>query len=67
MSNMIKSCNKNVINKDVKELKSRNCGVKSKCPLNGHQVTNIIYKCIVLSPEKPNKVYLETAEGDLNK
>ena len=68
MSNMIKSYNKNVINKDVKELKSRNCGVKSKCPLNGRcQVTNIIYKCIILSPDKPNKVYLETAEGDLKK
>ena len=27
----------------------------------------IIYKCTVLSPDKPNKVYLGTAEGDFKK
>ena len=59
MSSMIKSHNKKLINKDVKELKSCNCRVKSECPLNGQcQVTDIIYKCTVLSPDKPNKVYL---------
>ena len=35
MSSMTKSHNKKVINKDVKELKSCNCRVKSECPLNG--------------------------------
>ena len=65
---MIKSHNKKVINKDVKELKSYNCRVKSECPLNGQcRVTDIIYKCTVLSPDKPNKVYLKTAEGDFKK
>ena len=40
----------------------------SKCPLNGKcQVTDIIYKFTVLSPDKPNKVYLKTAEGDFKK
>ena len=68
MSSMTKSHNKKVINKDVKELKSCNCRVKSECPLNGQcQVTAIIYKCTVLSPEKPNKLYLGTAEGDPEK
>ena len=68
MSSMIKSHNKKVINKDVKESKSCNCRVKSECPLNGQcQVTDIIYKCTVLSPDKPNKVYLRTAEGDCKK
>ena len=68
MSSMIKSYNKKVIYKDVKELKSCNCRVKSECPLNGQcQVTDIIYKCTVLSPDKPNKVYLGTAEGDFKK
>ena len=68
MSSMIKSHNKKVINKDVKESKSCNCRVKSECPLNGQcQVTDIIYKCTVLSPDKPNKVYLGTAEGDFKK
>ena len=68
MSSMIKSYNKKVINKDVKESKSCNCGVKSECPLNGQcQVTDIIYKCTVLSPDKPDKVYLGTAEGDFKK
>ena len=65
---MIKSHNKKVINKDVKELKSCNCRVKSECPLNGQcQVTDIIYKCTALSPDKPNKVYLGTAEDDFKK
>ena len=65
MSSMIKSHTKKVINKDVKESKSCNCLVKSKCPLNGQpQVADIIYKCNVLSPDKPNKVYLGNAEGD---
>ena len=40
----------------------------SKCPQNGQcQVTDIIYKFTVLSPDKPNKVYLKTAEGDFKK
>ena len=68
MSSMIKSHSKKVISKDVKEWKSCNCRVKSECPLNGQcQVTDIIYKCTVLSPGKPNKVYLGTAEGDFQK
>ena len=68
MSTMIKFHNKNVINKDVKELKPCNCRVKSECPPNDQcQVTNIIYKCTVLSSNKPNKVYLGTAERDFKK
>ena len=55
MSNMIKSHKKNVINKLVKESKSCNCRVKPEYPLNGQcQVTDIIYKCTVLSQDKPN-------------
>ena len=65
MSSMIKSHCKKVINKDIKESKSCNCRVKFESPLNGQcQVIDIIYKCTVLSPDKPNKVYLRTAEGD---
>ena len=68
MSSMIKSHNKKVINKDVKESKSCNCGIKSECPLNSQcQVTDIIYECTVLSLDKPNKVYLGTAESDFKK
>ena len=68
MSSMIKSHNKKVINKDVKESKLCNCRVKSECPLNGQcQATDIIYQCTVLSPDKPNKLYLGTAEGDFKK
>ena len=45
-----------------------NCRVKSEYPLNGqYQVTDIIYKCTVLSPEKPNRVYLGSTEGDFQK
>ena len=68
MSSMIKSHNKKVIKKGVKELRSCNCRVKSECPLDAQcQVTDIIYKCTVLSPNIPNKVYLGTAEGDFKK
>ena len=68
MSSMIKSHNKKIINEDVKELKSCNCRVKSECPLNGQcQVTDVIYKCTVSSPDKPNKVYLGNAEDDFTK
>ena len=68
MSSMIKSHNKKAINKDIKELKSCNCRVKSECPLNGQcQVSDIIHKCTVLSPDKPNKVYLGNAVGDFKK
>ena len=62
MSSMIKPHFKKVVNKDVKKLKSCHCRIKSECPLNiQFQVTDIIYKCTVLSPDKPNKVYLGTA------
>ena len=65
MSSMIKSHNKNVINKDVKELKPCNCRVKSECPLNDQcKVTDLICQYTVLSPDKRNKVYLRTAKGD---
>ena len=53
MSSMIESRNKNVINKDIKKLKSCNCRLKSECSLNAQcQFTGIIYKCTVLSPGK---------------
>ena len=55
-------------NKDVKELKLCNCRVNSECSLNIEcQATDIICKCTVLSPDKPNKVNLGTAEGDFKK
>ena len=65
---MIKSHNKKVINKNIKETKSCNCRVKSERPLNGQcQVADIIYKCTVLSPDKPNKAQLGITEGDFKK
>ena len=65
---MIKSHNKNVINKDVRELKSSNGRVKSVCPLNCQcQVTNIIDKWTVLSPDTPKNMFLGTAEANFMK
>ena len=44
------------------------CRVKSECPLNIQcEITDIIYKCNVLSPDKPSKAYLRTAEDDFKK
>ena len=49
-------------------MKPCNCRVKSEYLLNCQcQVTDIIYICTVLSPDKPNKVHLRTAEGDFKK
>ena len=68
MPSIIKYPNKKVINKDIKELMPCNGRVKSECPLNVEcQVTDIINKCIVLSPDKSNKVYLVTDESDFKK
>ena len=65
MPSMTKSHNKKEIKKDIKELKPCNCRVKSECPLNGQcHVIKIIYKCTVLSPDKPN---LGTAESHFKK
>ena len=45
-----------------------NFRVKSVYPLKGqYEVTDIIYKCTVASPDKPNKVYLGTAQGDFKR
>ena len=56
------------INKDAKKLKACTCRVKSEFPLNGQcQVTDIIYNCAVLSPDKPKNVYLGNVEGHLKK
>ena len=38
--------------------------MSSKSSMSSHR---IIYKCTVLSPDKPNKVYLGTAEGHFKK
>ena len=68
MLRMIKSHKEKVIDKDVGELKSSNCRAKPACLLNGQcQVTDIIYKCTVLSPDTPKKVDLRTAEGNFMK
>ena len=63
MASIIKSHSIKVVNKDVKELKPCNFRENSECPLNGqYQVTDIIYKCTVISPNKWSKVYLGAAE-----
>ena len=67
MSSITKPHNKKVINKDVKELKPCNSSEKSECPLNAQFQVTDIYKCTVLSPDKPNKVYLGTAKSDFKK
>lgn len=49
-------------------MKSCKLRIKSEFPLNGEfQVTDIIYKWTVLSPGKPRKVYLGTAEGNFKR
>ena len=45
-----------------------NCRVKENCPLDGNcRATNIIYKCIVSFPNKPDKVYIGLTEGQFKK
>ena len=50
------------------DIKPCNCRNKKDCPLNGQcQVEDIVYKCVVSTSTKPDKVYLGTAEGDFKK
>ena len=67
MSSITKSHNKKVINKDVKKLKPCNSSGKSECPLNAQFQVTGIYKCTLLSLDKPKKVYLGTAKSDFKK
>ena len=65
---IIRSHNKNVINgKKLANLKC-NCRNKSVCPLDGNcQQNDVIYKCIASTSVNPDKLYLETAEGEFKK
>ena len=48
--------------------KSCKCRTKSKCILNDQcQHQDIIYKCTISTSVDPDKVYLGTAGGDLQK
>ena len=51
-----------------KELKPCNVRVKTEYPLNGQcRVTDIIYKCTALSPDKPNNVCLGSGKSNFKK
>ena len=68
VGNIIKSHNKKLIKSSNHHEQPCNCGEKDDCPLEGKcRTKNIIYKCIVSTSGHPDKVYLETAEGDSKK
>ena len=69
MGNIIKSHNKKLINSSNHHAQPCNCRKKEDCPLGGSRcrTENIIYKCIVSTSGHPDKVYLGTVEGDLEK
>lgn len=65
MTNIIKSHNKKLINDNKKPEKLCNCRRKEDCPLDGKcRTENVVYKCVASVPERPDKVYLGTAEGE---
>ena len=69
MGNIIKSRNKKLINSSNHHAQPCNCRKKEDCPLGGRRcrTENIINKCIVSTSGHPDKVYLGTVEGDLEK
>ena len=49
----------------MKNILPCNCRKKHECPLDGKcRTENIVYKCVASVDGYPNKVYLDTAEGD---
>ena len=68
ISRIIKAHNKRVSSKSHEQTSSCNCRNKNECPMDGKcQITNAIYKCNVVSPSHPEKVYIGLAEGEWKK
>ena len=65
VGSIIKSHNKKLTNAENKQTKHCNCRKKQECPLEGKCRSEDIYKCVVTATGHPQKVYLGTAEGDL--
>ena len=65
VANIIKSHNKKLINTSIKNTLPCNCRKKHECLLDDKcKAENIVYKCAASVDGYPNKVYLDTAEGD---
>ena len=65
VANIIKSHNKKLINTSIKNTLPCNCRKKHECLLDDKcRDENIVYKCATSVDGYPNKVYLDTAEGD---
>ena len=68
LSSIIKTHNKKVNNEKITPRDQCNCKNRNDYPLDGnYQASDIIYKCIASTTVNPNKIYLETAEGNFKK
>ena len=65
VASIIKSHNKKLINRSIKNTLPCNCRTKHECSLDGKcRAENTVYKCVASIYGYPNKVYLGTKEGD---
>ena len=68
LSSIIKTHNKKVTNEKITPRYQCNRKIRNDCPLDSNcQTSDIIYKWIASTTVNPDKIYLETAEGNLKK
>ena len=64
VSQIIKSHNNKVLNKNEKKPPKCNCRNKDQCPLNGNcQIESVMYNCDIKSNSTPTKKYIGITEG----
>ena len=70
MRRIVKSHNKTVTNPKTNGNLECNCRDKNNCPnVDGGncRTTNVVYKCVVSVPNKPDKTYIGLTEGEIKK
>ena len=68
LGNNIISHNKKLINYNNPIILPCNCRRKEECLLEGKcRANDVVYKCIALATAFPNKIYLETAQGEFKR
>ena len=68
MKSVMTAHNKKISSQKINTVPPCNCRIKNKCPMNIKCKTrNIFYKCVASTCTEPDKVYLETTEGDFKR
>ena len=65
MKSAIAADNKKLLSENINTQPPRNWRIKNECPMNEKwKSKNILCKCVASTSIEPDKVYLETIEGD---